>query len=263
MKRIKLGILSLSVLVLLAMIANDVLFVKKQYQMVDVDVLGNVLLSDGQSLDKYNSKGNLIYHYSHVSEGTISDIDADDAMNLWVYYKDFQKIHLLDSDLSPKTKAIDLSDMGYQDVLLICSSFNNGVWLWEDQSAQLIRIDNRLKEDQKTGNVHALVGKQISPVKMREGNQYLVLMDTTSGFYFFDRFGVYLKNLPYKSVKDFEFVDQNLVFIQNDTLHTLNTRSNKVSKKALSVSDVKDFGMAKDQLILIDEANHVYARKIK
>ncbi len=236
------------------------LFVEAKYKQVEVDVLGNVLLAGEHTLDKYNMEGKLLFHYNNTADGAISDMDANDALNVVVYFRDFQKVVILDSDLSPKTEAIDLGELGYDDAALVCSAFSNGLWIWDEQRAELIHIDNRLQADQRSGNIHALTGTQLTPVKMRESNRYLVLLDKEQGFFFFDRYGAYVKHLPYTGVDDFTFEKQKLVFLQNNQLVKLNLDTREKESLMLEVEDLRAFSLNADKLLLLNNKGEVYIR---
>lgn len=227
---------------------------KGNYHLVEMDILGNPILANGHILEKYDSHGELINTYNQASNGEITDMDASDALQILLYYADFQNIMLLNSDLSPLTNLIQLSELEFENTSLVCSSFNKGFWLWDDVAASFIRVDNRLKEVQRTSNVHALIGMEISPVKMREGNQYLVVLDAEEGFFLFDIYGAYIKRIPFAGVKDFQLTKDALLFLKDNKIFSYQLETRQQKSKALPVLAVQSFNYL-DNVIVVQDSN--------
>ena len=151
----RIRIVLVSLVVLMFFSASDpIIKFEKKYDIIDMDVLGNLVLAKAHEIDKYNSKGKLLQHYSNLSNGDIYDLDASDALHVLVFYQDFQKLLFLDSDLAPKGDWIDLNELEFPEASLVCTSFDGGFWMYDSQSSELLRINNALKTDQKRANIH-------------------------------------------------------------------------------------------------------------
>lgn len=84
-------------------------------------------------------------------------------MRVLVYYKDFSVIVLLDSQLSQNGENISLEDMQLEQSDLACTSFQNGIWLYNRQNAELVRLDESLNKVVNTGNLNRILSTELHP----------------------------------------------------------------------------------------------------
>ena len=104
--------------------------IKSKIDLFTSDNLGNIYLVKGDELKKYNSKGELLKVFSNKKLGAISSIDASNPLRVLLFYKDQSQLVILDSQLSPNGNPIDLLGMNLEQSDVVCSSFNNGIWLF-------------------------------------------------------------------------------------------------------------------------------------
>src|ERR1700740_422215 len=119
-------------------------YIKTKFDSFTTDNLGNIYLVSNDEIKKYNKKGELLKKFSNKKAGKIFSIDASNALRILVFYKDQSQVLILDSQLTQNGDVIDLLNMNLEQSDLICSSFNNGMWLYNRQNAELVRLDNNL-----------------------------------------------------------------------------------------------------------------------
>ena len=189
------------------------------------DNLQNVYIYSGSLLEKYDAAGKMLCQHDDKSYGDISYIDVTDPMKVMVFYKDFPEIVFLDNTLSVNGSPISPGDMGYPLATLACTSHNNGLWLYDAQGFQLVRLDVNLNVTQKTGNLIQSLGIRLNPDYLLEYNDYVYMNDPAQGILVFDQYGTYYKTIPFTGLTTFEVRGKNLFYMKNDTIHTfhLNT----------------------------------------
>lgn len=189
------------------------------------DNLQNIYIYHGSSIKKYNSQGQLLYNYSNKSYGPITSVDVNDPMKMLVFYKDFPEIVLLDNTLSQNGNPFSPSDVGYSLTTLACTSHDNGVWLYDAQNFQLIRLDVNLNVSQKTGNLAQAIGIELNPDYLMEYNNYVYMNDSTQGILVFDSYGTYYKTIPVTGLKTFQVRENDLFYIAKNRIHAFHIKT--------------------------------------
>jgi len=189
------------------------------------DNIQNAYVYSRSTLKKYDSHGNLLFRYDDKSYGNITYIDVTDPMKVMVFYKDFPEIVFLDNTLSLNGNPISPADLGYTLTTLASLSHDNGVWLYDAQGVQLVRIDNNLNITQKTGNLVQSIGVGINPDYLMEYNSYVYLNDSAQGILVFDQYGTYYKTIPLKGLTTFEIRGDDLFYMLGNTIRDFHLKA--------------------------------------
>ena len=172
-------------------------------QKIIADNIGNVYAINDAVITKYFTNKQ-VKTFSIKTFGTLEHLDVSNALRPLLFFKDFQKILFLDSQLSQNGDAIELSALGYEQTSLVCSSFNNGFWIYHQANNELIRFNQTLDITIKTGNLKRLLNVDIQPNFMIEHNGRLYLNSPHTGILVFDIYGAYLKTIPLLQLKVFQ-----------------------------------------------------------
>ena len=113
-----------------------------QVKQFAADNLGNVyVLTPAGLLIKLNNKGDSLNVFNDVRRyGTVYAIDVTNPMKVLLYYKDFSTVVMLDRYLS-RINMIDLRKSGIFQAKAMGLSYDNNVWIFDEQSAKLKKID--------------------------------------------------------------------------------------------------------------------------
>ena len=204
--------------------------IKSKIDLYTTDNIGNVYLVNGDEVKKYNSKGELLKVYSNKKLGKISSIDATNPLRVLLFYKDQSQLVILDSQLSPNGNPIDLLGMNLEQSDVVCSSFNNGLWLFNRQNNELVRLNQSLEKVVNTGNLNALLSADLKPNFIIENGSYLYLNNKSDGIYVFDIYGTYYKTISLLNLNHFQ-VNDNALYYYKDSVFA------KYDMKLLAVSD--------------------------
>lgn len=193
------------------------LVIKSTFQDFNADNIGNVYLTQESELRKYLNNGKLFARYSNLQLGEISSIDATNPLKILVYYRDLQQIVFLDNQLSTNSEPVSLSNLGYEQSDLVCSSANNSFWIYNKQNNELLRFNESSKKIANTGNLKQVLQSNLSPNFMMEHNGNLYLNCPETGIYVFDVFGGYVKLIALKNISTFR-ANENILYFQKDSL---------------------------------------------
>jgi len=229
----------------------------------DVDVLGNLYTVRGYELIKYNSQFQQQATYANLSLGDISSIDASDAMNILVFYSDFAKVLFLDNSLSLKNSVIDLGELGFPNASLACLSYNNGFWVFDPVNQELVRVNQFLEVADRSGNLNQIIQAEINPDQLFEEGNYVYLKDRKKGVFIFDRYGGYLKRLPFIGVDNLQVAQTNVLsFLKNDSLLTYDMRTLNSDTLGLKLNNVEMIKIQSSNTYYLDNKGQLYIDRI-
>jgi hypothetical protein len=188
------------------------------------DYLGNVYAINDNEIAKYSSTGSLISSFSDKNAGTITSVDASNPLRVQVFYQDFGQIIYLDDVLSVIGSRISLLEQGLDQATLSCSSWDDGIWLYDPQDFELKRLGNDLRLSHQSGNVNQLVGIEANPNFIIEKNNFVYLNNPLTGILVFDQFGTYYKTLPVIGIERFQVSADQVFYLQEGKLISYNMR---------------------------------------
>jgi hypothetical protein len=190
---------------------------------VTIDKLGNIYTLEGSRLTCLDSTGKLKATFSNFSDGVYTSVDVNDPLKILLYSREFSRIRFLDQNLAQKSGEVDLSAQGYPNVLLACTSYESGFWIYDATGMQVVRFNSRGEQEQTSGNIAALAGFAPVPVFMTECDNMLYIADTAKGILIFDRYGAYLKTLPIYRVQNIHFFAGSIYVSNPDGIVQYNT----------------------------------------
>ncbi|HRH61752.1 MAG TPA: hypothetical protein PLI68_00365 [Bacteroidia bacterium] len=233
MKKIKqqftLRILVLLIGSMLLSLTSDKLILHKrvytQGNYFTTDNLGNCYLVDKNEITKYDVNGTVFNKFSIKAFGTIQSMDASNPMKLMVFYKDFSKIVYLDNTLSLNGNPIDLEELNLTQAKLICASHSDGIWLFNQQKFELIRLDKNLEVSQTTSNINQLLGIELAPTYLCEYANLVYLNNPETGIVVFDIYGTYVKTIPILHLNKFQVINDMIYYLKDNKAVSYNLKT--------------------------------------
>lgn len=173
-------------------------FIPGKYLDVSIDVLDNIyLLTNGYQLKKINNVGDSVGVFNEVKKyGNPSLIDVSNPLKILVYYKSFSTVVILDRLLTLR-HTINLRKQNIFSVKAIATSYDNNIWLFDEQDNKLKKMDDDGRILQESTDMRMLVDSTPSPSLIIDSENQVYLYDETKGFFIFDYYGALQKNLPF------------------------------------------------------------------
>jgi hypothetical protein len=174
-----------------------------------IDMFGQCYAIHGSEILKINKKAEIVKTFSKKDFGNPGILDARDPLRLLVFYQDFSIIRILDNEMAEQS-IIDLRQLGFNDIRLICGGVDQGIWLYDRSSAQLIKLDVNLQRSLITIDLRQLLGKEINPSKMEQSQNWLLLQNG-SDLLLFDRYGTYVRAISLAYTPVLLQIEENLL----------------------------------------------------
>ena len=191
-----------------------------------VDVLGNIYTIDaGNRLKKVNSRGDSIGVFNDVKRyGNPSFIDVSNPLKILVYYQNFSTVVVLDRLLTLRN-TINFRKANIFSVKTLGTSYDNKIWLFDEQDYKLKKIDEEGNVILETNDWRLIMKEVPSPEKIIDHNNFVYLYDPEKGFYIFDYYGSYKNNLPFKGWDHVAVSGENIYGFKDGKLFSYQQRT--------------------------------------
>lgn len=191
---------------------------------VEVDNLGNLyLVDDQQRIKKLNNRYDSVGTFNEVrTVGTLHSIDVSNPLRIILWYKDFGTLLLLDRFLQVKT-SIDLRNIGLLQCNAVAQSYDNNIWVYDDLSAQIKKINEEGKVLLESPDMRVLYDAPPHPQTLTDFNRNLYAYDADNGLLICDYFGAVQKRLLYKGWKNLQGFGRGLLATNEDVVTWLSS----------------------------------------
>ncbi|MBC7390477.1 MAG: hypothetical protein H7329_14780 [Opitutaceae bacterium] len=186
---------------------------------VSQDSYGNLYFSDLKgNINKYDSLGNYLINYSPQKLGTVSLLEAWNTIRIFVFYRDFQEYTILERFLGPMPgNPLNQEQIGFARQATLASDFN--LWVIDETDFALKKYDRQFNKVVNKTSLDLLLDVREYDISfLREYQNNLYINDRNTGVLVFDAFGSYKKKIPFKGIDFFSFHENDLFYLQNDTV---------------------------------------------
>ncbi|GAB4141830.1 MAG: hypothetical protein Fur0041_17030 [Bacteroidia bacterium] len=224
---------------------------------IATDNLGNVYLVSGDRIRKFDNHGIFQKEFSNKNFGPVSSLDATNPLRLTAFYKDFNRVLFLDNTLTQNGDAIELEKMGFPIATLACSSFDNGMWIYNQPGFELVRFNRNMEIVQRTGNLSQILGIELQPDFLIEKDNKLFLNNPETGILVFDVFGTYAKTVPLKGIHSFQVMDNSICWFEKGRLHSWSVPLSEITDFEEPVNDSALNMKMEKEVIFVQEKNAI------
>ena len=206
-------------------------FIAGSYSYMDADILDNVyLLTETSQLRKLNSNGDSIASYNDVKKyGNPSLIDVSNPLKILVYYKNFATVVTLDRLLSFRN-SINLRTLNIFSVKALSISYDNNIWLFDEQDYKLKKINDEGKLLQESTDWRMLINEVPSPSQIIDRDQFVYLYDSSKGFFVSDYYGSYKNNIPFLYWQNSSINNNGIMGVVKDSLMLYDLATHELSR---------------------------------
>ncbi|MBS1752208.1 MAG: hypothetical protein JST63_20090 [Bacteroidetes bacterium] len=176
------------------------------------DNLGNVyILSSKGLLKKYGIKGDSLNVFNEVRRyGNVYTMDVTNPLKVLLYYRDFSTVVMLDRFLN-RINTIDLRKTGIFQAKALTLSYDNNLWVFDEQTAKLKKIGDDGRLIMETTDLRQVLTLFPSPQKIIDRDGYVYLYDITKGVYIFDYYGTLKNELPLTGILDLQVINKTIL----------------------------------------------------
>jgi hypothetical protein len=211
------------------------------YSYLTVDNLNNVyIINETNQLKKIYANGDSASVFNDVKQfGNPSYIDVSNPLKILLYYNKYATTVVLDRFLNVRNTL----NFRKQNIFLVNSigtSYDNNIWLFDEQNFSLKKIDDEGKAVQESVDWRLLFDTMPSPIKLMDRNTFVYLYDSTKGFYIFDYYGSFKTKLPFKSWHFIEISGDYIFGFNENKLYSYHLKTTEL-KEYVMPSFIKDY----------------------
>jgi hypothetical protein len=181
-----------------------------------IDRAGDLyLVKTSGDIEKYNQEGQLLNTFKNTTSPTL--FDTGNGVRLLAYDRKNQEYSILNPSLN-KVESAKLDSSFAISPWLVCSSGDYNLWILDKADWSLKKVDP--KEEMVLVDVLIDTVHRTAPafVFMREYQHFLFLLDANDGILIFNSVGKFIRSIPAKNLTYFNFLGEDLYFMEGDKL---------------------------------------------
>jgi hypothetical protein len=181
------------------------------------DNLGNLyLLQKNDQFKKRNPQGDSIGIFNDVRRfGKLTSFNTSNPLRTIVFYKDYRNIVMLDRFFNV-VNVIDLRKQNLFQVSAVGASFDNNLWIFDEQESKLKKIGEDGKKIMETSDLRVGLGEAITPEILADQNGSVYMYDSKKGMLVFDYYGALKTKIALLGWKDVQVIG-NSIFGRKDS----------------------------------------------
>ena len=234
--------------------AQERLFFDHPCEGITTDLQGNVFVTHGATLDMFSANDAKRLNYSEPTHGDITNVDAGIASKILVFYRESGTITLLNNELAPIGKPLNLLERSLTTVNLAAMGNSNTIVLYDEANQELILTDLNLNVSSRT---HVAFPGEFRPTDMQVLPEHrIALLDNQHGICLFDFYGTFEREIPIPGITAMQLMKDQIIFLKDKTLYqyTLPSETTTLEIKPLDMEmpDMKTFHIRHHFLYYID-----------
>lgn len=197
-----------------------------------IDRAGDLyLVKTSGAIEKYNQEGELLSAFKNTVSPTL--FDTGNGVRLLAYDRKNQEYSILNPSLI-KVANSKLDSSFAINPWLVCSSGDYNLWILDKADWSLKKVDP--KEEMVLVDVLIDTVHRSAPafVFMREYQHFLFLLDANSGILIFNSIGKFIRSIEAKNLTYFNFLGEDLYFMEGDKLIFIDLFTLEKTQKLLS-----------------------------
>lgn len=221
------------------------------------DKMGNAFLAGANGdLTKYNRNGDSLTAQNYKQFGDLESIDATNPFEIYLYYKDLNKVLFLDNQLT-KRGEFDLEDVELENISAVARSADNGIWAYDLSTNRLKKYAKSSELLLESVRVNFYSNKVISPFQILDKQNQVYLCDSVEGIFVFDNFGTFYKRLDIKTNKPIQVQGDNLLYAKDSSYYKYSLKFFK-EEKLPYIEDCNYLRWEKNRLFVLKEEEFLF-----
>lgn len=232
--------------------------IEGEYTDFTVDNLGNCyLLSKNNQLKKISGNGDSVAVFNDVRRyGKLYSIDASNPLKILLYYKNFSTIVMLDRFFNV-VNTIDLRKQNIFQAKAIAQSYDNNIWVYDEQNNKLKKIGEDGKVLSETVDFRNLFDEVPSPTQIFDQDGFVYLYDPEKGVFVFDIYGAFKTKVSYLGLTDLAVFGKTVIGIEKQQIiaYTTGTLTEKRISLPSTIADRQKAVIRPGHLYVLQNGN--------
>jgi hypothetical protein len=185
---------------------------------VSIDRLGNFyLVLEKGIIKKYDTDGNFMNEFANPGGNSITLVEPWNPLRVFVYYREQQKIVLLDHHLEV-LQSVSIDPSLAVEPYLVSPSVNN-FWILDKADYSLKKIEFKTSRVLEEVSAKLVAGAEHDFTFLREYQNQLFLIDQKSGIDILSNLGKAIHTFPLRNARYLGFLGQEFYYLENGTVH--------------------------------------------
>ena len=199
-----------------------------------VNNLGEIyLINLNNQLKKIDEKGDSVGVFNQVTKyGKLTYVEAQNPWKTILFYENFSTIVLLDKYLNVLT-SINLRKKNIFRVKAVSASYDNNIWLYDEQENKLKKIDDAGNILSETIDLRSVFDSLPSPQNIIDRDGFVYLYDPEKGLYTFDYYGSLKNKIPLLHWNNITVIGKNVYGFDDKYFYTYNIGSLTIKQHLL------------------------------
>jgi hypothetical protein len=181
-----------------------------------IDGQNNLLVVSENNIQKKAINGERRFNQTFKSLGNIQSISPINAMKIVLFSDVQQSIAIVDNTLSQQGDIIDLSELGFSNVVFVCASNRpNLIWVFDQFRSSLNLVD--FQKSQILQSIQNVEIKGNSILKMKEYQDHLYVLFSDGIMNRYDFLLNFSGTYALENCQQFGFWNQQIVYSDNRT----------------------------------------------
>lgn len=177
------------------------------------------VINANNQLKKYNENGDSVGVFNQVTKyGKLSYVEAQNPWKVILFYEGFSTIVLLDKYLEV-LGSINLRNKNIFGVKAVTTSYDNNIWLFDEQDNKLKKIDDVGNLLSESIDFRLLFDAVPTPQKIMDRDGLVYLYDPQKGFYIFDYYGSFKNRLTFLDWNNFSVFGKSIYGFDDENLY--------------------------------------------
>lgn len=197
--------------------------IKGQFKFFTTDKLGNVfVLTPKNDIQKFDKKGKKITEANFKVLGDATLIDAGNPLEIYVFYKDQNKLVYFDNMLNYRGETDLYKTLGVNNIQAVCRSYDNGFWFFDPDNFKLKKADKQGSLQSESINLANVADTTLAPQMLLDDGKFVYLKTNNDRLLVFDILGNYIKTIPLEKFTSFQIRDENIIYSTSMDLYIYN-----------------------------------------
>ncbi len=183
---------------------------------VELDEFQNVYVYDNHTVQKFDKSGANHFTFSNLRRGDIASVDVSNPLRILVHYSDNNEVVFLDNTLSEQNQSVNFNDLEVYDVSLVCSSFQNHLWLYRIAAQKLVRLNKNGEVMNESANIGLWLSEDGQNfTHLKESGNYLYLMTEDGLILVFDQYGAFIRKVRIPFSTHYHFYNDKILYLSD------------------------------------------------
>lgn len=200
--------------------------IKGEFKFFTTDQMGNLyVLTPENDIRKYDPNGKKIAEANFKVLGDASLIDATNPMEIYVWFRDQNKLLYFDNLLNYRGETDLYKLLNTNNIQVVCRSYDNGIWFFDPDGFKLKKINKQGTLLTESVNLSFMVDTVLVPELLLDDGKYVYLKSGANRLIQFDVLGNFIQTVVLEPFIAFQLQGDEIVYAVSGRLYSYHPKT--------------------------------------